>query len=331
MINNINTPWQGHSHAEVEAFLKSELQRFSDAKEKIFRDLGINMAQSTILLVPGESGRYVKCATRAATANGAFTISAPFDVEACSELLIKTGFNPSDNTHASLDISIVAIFEENERTRTVQKKNGNNEPLYYVVEYDEDDNPIVTDQETTTDTGYPVYTTETYTERTYLPNNEDRFVAIADSGYYIANVPVNCKCVVSYKPGVTDTNVYVVKNGALANLTSQLLTIYERLAIAEAIINIEARTGALEDGKFLLGTATAGTLDVEKLTSGHYPLILHGDGAPSSSVRPKNIPDDLPWDGIPPSKDHIYINDQAASGGLYYAVGVNAVSDWRNA
>lgn len=262
---------------------------------RIHRDLGYNAEQKTITLTAGETGKYVKCSTRAAVANSSFNISAPFAVEACSELLIKTGYNPSDSSHASLDISVIAIYEEMERTRTIQKKNASNQPLYYEV--DEDGNPTTT--ETTTVTDYPVYTTETYTEHRYLPNNEDRWVAIPDSGYYVANIPQSCKCVVSYKPGVTDLTVVVVKHGALANLTSQIFGIYEHRTMAEAVVSLAVRLGALEKRIQQPGNLKVGTIDAVTITRYLYPDVLEQDGAPSATVRPTNIDDALPWDGIP--------------------------------
>ena len=294
--------------------------------------LGYRAEQGTINLTAGETGKYVKCSTRAAVANAAFNISAPFNVDACAELLIKTGFNPSDSAHAGLDISVIAIYEEIERTRVVQKKDGNNAPLYYVVIVDpETGAETVTEEETTTNTGYPVYTTETYTEQRYLPNNEDRFVQIPDSGYYIANIPQSCKCVISYKPGVTDMQVVVMKHGALANLTSQIFGIYEHRTMAEAVAAIEARVEALEGGKDKLGNATAGTVDFEEVTKCKYPTVLKGHGTPGASVVPVNLPDGLPWDGVPVFAGQLYIYLDAASGGLYYATGANAVSDWKQA
>ena len=54
-------------------------------------------------------------------------------------------------------------------------------------------------------------------------------------------------------------------------------------------------------------------------------------GVPAAATRPANLPEGLPWDGIPAFKGPLYINTEAASGGLYYAKGVGAVSDWINA
>ena len=300
--------------------------------DRIKRDLGYNATSSTITLTAGVSGKYVKCETRVAVANSAFAISAPFDVEACSELLIKTGYNPSDGTHAPLDISVISIYEEIERQRTVQKKNASGAPLYYAVNIDPETGSVtVTTDETTEDTGYPVYTTETYTEQRYLPNNEDRWVAIPDSGYYVANIPQSCKAVVSYKPGITDLNVVVVKHGALANLTSQIFGIYEHRTMVEAMVSLAARVDALESRQGLLGNATAGTLDVSELTKCLYPTILRGHGVPAAATIPENLPDGLPWDGVPVFVGQIYINLDATSGGLYYATGHDSVSDWKQA
>lgn len=334
-IQNISEPWNGHTHGEVESFIKGYLldeEQLIKDRVRLFRDLGYNASEAKVTLAPGETGKYVKCSTRAAAANEAFNISAPFDVDACSELLIKTGYNPSDQDHAALDISVVAIYEEEERVRTVQKKNGSNQPLYYVVVVDPETGSItVTDEETTENTGFPVYVQETYTEHRYLPNNEDRFVAIPDSGYYVANIPQSCKVVISYKPGISGNQVIIVKHGALANLTSQLLGTYERRAIAEAMDDLAARVEALESGREHIGNATAGTLDAEELTKNNMPLVLLGHGAPAANVIPVNLPDGMPWDGIPAFAGQKYVNLDAASGGLYYAIGANAISDWINA
>ena len=290
---------------------------------RVHRDLGYNAAETTIVLTPGETGKYVKCSTRSAVANAAFNISAPFNVDACSELLIKTGYNPSDGSHAALDISVIAIYEEMERTRTIQKKNASNQPLYYEV--DEEGNPTTT--ETTTVTDYPVYTTETYTEHRYLPNNEDRWVAIPDSGYYVANIPQSCKCVISYKPGVTDLTVVVVKHGALANLTSQIFGIYEHRTMAEAVVSLAVRLNSLEKRLQQPGDLKVGTIDAVTITRYLYPDVLEQDGAPSASVRPTNIDDALPWDGIP-----VYpgqrLHDNANKKVYEAFAPCTAISDW---
>lgn len=334
-INNISESWNGHTHGEVESFIKEYLldeESLAASRVRLFRDLGYNASESKVNLTPGETGKYVKCSTRAAAANDNFNISAPFDVEACSELLIKTGYNPSDQNHADLDISVIALYEELERTRTVQKKDGSNNPLYYVIVVDPETGAItVTDEETTENTGYPVYVQETYTEQRYLPNNEDRFVSIPDSGYYVANIPQSCKCVISYKPGISGNQVIIVKHGALANLTSQLYGVYDRRAMAEAVASLAVRIDALESSRGLLGNATAGVLDASELTKNNMPLVLMGHGVPAAATKPVNLPDDMPWDGVPAFAGQLYINLDAESGGVYYAIGVNTVSDWINA
>ena len=316
---------------EIKARVNAETY-LRDLTDRMKLLLGYNASRSVVNLQLGVSGKYVKCATRSAVSNSSFAISKPFAVDACSELLIKTGFNPSDSSHAALDLTVIAIYEEIERQRTVQKKNASGAPLYYAVNIDPETGSVtVTTDETTEDTGYPVYTTETYTEQRYLPNNEDRFVAIPDSGYYVANIPQSCRVVVSYKPGVTDTAVIVEKHGALANIISQVFGLYEHRTMVEAMVSLAARVDALESRQGLLGNATAGTLDVSELTKCLYPTILRGHGVPAAATIPENQPDGLPWDGVPVFVGQIYINLDATSGGLYYATGHDSVSDWKQA
>lgn len=309
-----------------------DIQSLKDIDDRMKLLLGFNASRSIVNLELGVSGKYVKCESRSEVANSSFAISKPFAVDACSELLIKTGFNPSDESHAALDLTVIAIYEEIERQRTVQKKDVNGNPLYYVVTVDsETGSTTVTTDETTENTGYPVYTQETYTEQRYLPNNEDRFVAIPDSGYYVANIPQSCKVAISYKPGVSDTAVIVEKHGALANLISQVFGIYEHRTMAEAMVSLAARVDALESRQGLLGNATAGTLDVSELTKCLYPTILKGHGVPSATNVPVNLPAGLPWDGVPVFIGQFYINLEAASEGLYYAIGHDSVADWKQA
>lgn len=320
------------SRVEAEQNRESKVAEIRDFNDIIKRDIGYNASYTTIALQLGESGKYVKCSTRSAASHSSFAISAPFDVEACSELLIKIGYNPSDAAHSAMDISVISLYEVMERQRTVQKTDSEGNLLYYAVTIDpESGSATVTTDETTEDTGYPVYTVETYEESRYLPNNEDRFVAIPDSGYYVANIPQSCKAVISYKPGVTDMNVIVVKHGALANLTSQIFGIYEHRTMVEAMVSLAARVDALESRQGLLGNATAGTLDVKELTKCLYPTILRGHGVPSATNIPDNLPAGLPWDGVPVFIGQIYINLDATSGGLYYATGHDSVADWKQA
>ena len=135
----------------------------------------------------------------------------------------------------------------------------------------------------------------------------------------------------SYKPGVSDTSVIVEKHGAIANLISQVFGIYEHRTMVEAMVSLAARVDALESRQGLLGNAKAGTLDVSELTKCLYPTILRGHGVPSATNVPDNLPAGLPWDGVPVFIGQLYINLDAASGGLYYAIGHDSVSDWKQA
>lgn len=105
----------------------------------------------------------------------------------------------------------------------------------------------------------------------------------------------------------------------------------KNLTVAEAIVSLAARLDALEGSRGLLGDATAGTVDVRGLTRCRYPLVMLGHGVPAEANVPVNLPDGLPWDGVPAFAGQQYVNLDAASGGLYYAAGVNSVADWKQA
>lgn len=101
--------------------------------------------------------------------------------------------------------------------------------------------------------------------------------------------------------------------------------------VAEAIVSLAARLDALEGSRGLLGDATAGTVDVRGLTRCRYPLVMLAHGVPAEANVPENLPEGLPWAGVPAFAGQQYINLDAASGGLYYAAGVDSVSDWKQA
>ena len=99
--------------------------------------------------------------------------------------------------------------------------------------------------------------------------------------------------------------------------------------VAEAIVSLAARLDALEGSRGILGDATAGTVDVRGLTRCRYPLVMLGHGVPAEANVPVNLPDGLPWDGVPVFIGQLYINLDTTSGGLYYATGHNSVADWK--
>ena len=105
----------------------------------------------------------------------------------------------------------------------------------------------------------------------------------------------------------------------------------KNLTVAEAIVSLAARLDALEGSRGLLGDATAGTLDVSELTKCRYPVAMRGHGVPAEANTPEDLPEGLPWDGVPAFAGQLYINLDAASGGLYYAVGCDSVNDWKHA
>lgn len=124
---------------------------------------------------------------------------------------------------------------------------------------------------------------------------------------------------------------YLTKHQSLEGYYQKTEASLDHRVVAEAIVSLAARLDALEGSRGLLGNATAGTVDVRGLTRCRYPLVMLGHGVPAEANVPVNLPDGLPWDGVPAFAGQQYINLDAASGGLYYAAGVDSVADWRQA
>lgn len=124
------------------------------------------------------------------------------------------------------------------------------------------------------------------------------------------------------------TGVAEVKN-AVEALKSGKVT--DNRVLAEALVSLEARISALEGGKPYLGNATAGVIDVNEITRARYPLVMVAHGVPAEANVPDNLPAGLPWDGVPAFVGQQYVNLDAPSGGLYYAMGNENVSDWKQA
>ena len=297
--------------------------------ERIMRDIGYSAKSTEVTITPGIDGKYVQASTRSAITNTDFAISSPITVDACSEILIKTGFNPSDSDHSSLDLSIISFVHTIDRQRQTQKKDANGNLLYYeVIETTDSEgmkNTTVTTTETTTISAYPVYVTETYQDTVYTPNNEDKYVSIPDSGYYVANIPDNAQIVISYKKNVTDMKIIIVKHGNFANIVSQLgmLAFKERLPMVQSIAQL------YEDIQGLRNLLSQCIVNQQKIpTVNNTPLILIGNGIPSADTKPSNWPSSIPWDGVPVFIGQIYLNITATSGGAYHAVGNESIANW---
>lgn len=101
--------------------------------------------------------------------------------------------------------------------------------------------------------------------------------------------------------------------------------------LVEALVSIIARVSALEVRQDRLGAVKAASVDANEITRFRAPLILYAHGVPSADTVPVNWPADLPWDGIPYFIGELYINLDAASAGVYYAINNTAVSGWKNA
>lgn len=124
---------------------------------------------------------------------------------------------------------------------------------------------------------------------------------------------------------------YLTKHQSLDGYYQKTEASLDHRVVAEAIVSLAARLDALEGSRGLLGDATAGTVDVRGLTRCRYPLVMLGHGVPAEANVPVNLPDGLPWDGVPAFAGQQYINLDAASGGLYYAAGIVSAADWKQA
>ena len=124
---------------------------------------------------------------------------------------------------------------------------------------------------------------------------------------------------------------YLTKHQSLKGYYQRTEAQLDHRVVAETLVSLAARLDALEGSRGLLGDATAGTVDVRGLTRFRYPLVMLGHGVPAEANVPVNLPDGLPWDGLPAFAGQQYINLDAASGGLYYAAGNENVSDWKQA
>jgi hypothetical protein len=101
--------------------------------------------------------------------------------------------------------------------------------------------------------------------------------------------------------------------------------------LVEALVSIVARVSALEVRQDRLGAVKAASVDANEITRFQAPLVLYGHGVPAAATIPVNWPAGLPWDGIPYFVGQLYINMDAASAGVYYAINNTAVSGWKNA
>lgn len=101
--------------------------------------------------------------------------------------------------------------------------------------------------------------------------------------------------------------------------------------LVESLVSIMARVQALEIRQDRCGDVKAASLDANEITRFQAPLVLYGNGVPAAATVPVNWPKDLPWDGIPYFVGQLYINLDAASAGVYYAINNTAVSGWKNA
>lgn len=141
---------------------------------------------------------------------------------------------------------------------------------------------------------------------------------LPEDGYLrVLGMPQDFDMVVSYHKATADTTVIVLRDGLTANICTQ---VGEVDTAAEENLNANMENVAQAIGN------VGNVVDTLEYRIGQYPQTLLGYGTPSASVRPINLGKDkftgldLPWFGTPEFVGQQYINIDAASGGLYYAV-----------
>lgn len=168
--------------------------------------------------------------------------------------------------------------------------------------------------------------TRSVTESFYEPLVRQSVSAMPDTGYYVYIADDSMDVVISGLTATVSGGVCLVHGiGAFKNIVSNfaghLGVKILCQAVAQIFENIEGLRKVVDNG----GEHKAISYDAEdKFKVCGYPTILYGAGVPSATT----IPDQY---GIPAFIGQLYIDTSAASGGLYYAKGTAAVSDWKNA
>lgn len=168
--------------------------------------------------------------------------------------------------------------------------------------------------------------TRTVTESFYEPLVRQSVAAMPDTGYYVYLADDSMDVVIS---GLTATvsggTVLIYGNGVLKNIVSNFAGHLGVKILCQALAQLFENTSALAHLVDNGGEHKAISYDAEagfKVCG--FRTVIYGDGVPSATTIPAQS-------GIPAFVGQLYINTSATSGGLYYAKGTSAVSDWVNA
>jgi hypothetical protein len=299
----------------------------------LHRSLGKYAAITSKTLSQATAGKYVNT-DGGETANASYGISAPISVNKGDTLLVPS---------ASAVLAACSVVSR-KITRTYAKV-INYEPQSYdaydriaTAWADYDHSLLYTYHYASVDDSTPDYyiidgnnipslpATRTVTESFYEPLVRQAVSAMPDTGYYVYIADDSMDVVISGFTATVNGGVCLVHGiGAFKNIVSNfaghLGVKILCQAVSQAFENIEALRKLVDNG----GDHKADSYDAaDGFKVCGYPTILYGAGTPSATTIPSQY-------GIPAFIGQIYIDTTAASGGLYYAKGTAAISDWKNA
>lgn len=294
----------------------------------IFRTLGKYANIDTRVLSLATSGKYVNTDGGETSLSG-YGISAPISVNKGDEILVPSASavltacsvvsRKTTRTYAKVINWIFTYNGDKYDTATADYDSS----IVYTAVYVDDaltgwlkDGTVVSD----------LPATRTVTESFYEPLIRQSVAAMPDTGYYVYLADDSMEIVVS---GLTATvsggTVLIHGNGIFKNIVSNFAGHLGVKILCQAIAQLFENTSALAALIDNGGAHKAISYDAEEgFKICGFRTVIYGDGVPSADTIPAQY-------GIPAFVGQIYINTSAASGGLYYAKGTSAVSDWINA
>lgn len=299
----------------------------------IHRALGKYATVTTKTLSQATAGKFVNT-DGGETANASYGISAPISLNKGDELLVPS---------ASAVLAACSVVSR-KVTRTYAKV-INYEPQSYdaydriaTAWADYDHSLLYTYHYASVDDSTPDYyiidgnnipslpATRTVTESFYEPLVRQAVSAMPDTGYYVYIADDSMDVVISgFTATVNGGECLVYGIGAFKNIVSNFAGHLGVKILCQSIAQIFEDIDALRQCVDNGGDHKAVSYDAEsKYKVCGFPTILYGSGVPSATTIPEQY-------GIPAFIGQLYIDITAASGGLYYAKGTAAVSDWKNA
>ena len=299
----------------------------------LHRSLGKYAAITSKTLTQATAGKYVNT-DGGETANASYGISAPISVNKGDTLLVPSASavlaacsvvsRKITRTYAKVINYEPQSYDAYDRIATAWA--DYNHSLLYTYHYPDNDSATPDYYVIGGDTIAALPATRTVTESFYEPLVRQAVSAMPDTGYYVYIADDSMDVVISGFTATVNGGVCLVHGiGAFKNIVSNfaghLGVKILCQAVSQAFENIEALRKLVDNG----GDHKADSYDAaDGFKVCGYPTILYGAGTPSATTIPSQY-------GIPAFIGQLYIDTTAASGGLYYAKGTSAISDWKNA